>query len=239
LSQSNLSPRHIFSSNIRLSTSFSRDSRSTGAMYIQGYGALFLTKVDFLLSPPPEAPEQKETEEEDTDPLWTETKQEIYAPEEVGRGRSTGERPEEKYDAEKVEELKETLIKTLKHATNIRNLKPDESVILSVTGKAGQSANIIIEKIPETNKVLVMGEDKKPRIYAGGLPSNLAFSSPTVLTIRAKKSDIDDFAEDKLSFDQFSEKTQLFSYSYLGEPSRSFLTGGLYGERSSNRRIRR
>jgi len=204
-------------------------------MYIQGYGALFLTKVDFLLSPPPEAPEEKETEEEDTDPLWTQMRQEIYAPEEVGRGRSTGDRPEEKYDAEKVEELKETLIKTLKHAANIRNLKPDESVILTVIGKAGQPAASAIERLYE--------EDYSRYIISTSR-AGTGFSSPTVLTIRAKKADINAFAEGQLSFDQFTEKTQLLSYSYLGGnvggPSRSSSTdmyyGGRTGRSSRNRR---
>jgi len=238
LAESNLIPgRFTTGSRIRLSTPFSRDSRSTGAMYIQGYGALFLTKVDFLLSPPPEAPEEKETEEEDTDPLWKQMRQEIYAPEEVSRGRSTGERPEEKYDAEKVEELKETLIKTLKHAANIRNLNPDESVILTVIGKAGQPATSAIAGL--------YGEDYSRYIGSRRTRARTGFSSPTVLTIRAKKSDIDDFAEGKLSFDQFTEKTQLFSYSYLGEnmggPSRSFPTNVIYegrGSRSSRDRRR-
>jgi len=199
-------------------------------MYIQGYGALFLTKVDFLLSPPPEAPEEKETEEEDTDPLWKQMRQEIYAPEEVSRGRSTGERPEEKYDAEKVEELKETLIKTLKHAANIRNLKPDESVILTVTGKASQSGSFV-------TRVYKSGDSKYIATESAGAGSGSL--SPTVLTIRAKKSDIDAFAEGQLSFDQFHQKTQLISYPYLGGgltsgPSRSSWSGI-----GSSRRTRR
>lgn len=228
LEQSNLvSGRFTTGSNIILPMPFSWDSGFTGAMYIQGYGALFLTKVDFLLSPPPEAPEEKETEEEDIDPLWTETKQGLYAPEEVGRGRSTGERPEEKYDAEKVEELKETLIKSLKHAANIRNLKPDESVILTVTGKAGQSGQFV-------TGVYKSGDSKY--ITTGSAGAGSGSLSPTVLTIRAKKSDIDAFAEGELSFDQFNEKTQLLSYSYLSEnvggPSRSSSMDMYYGGRT-------
>ena len=232
LEQSNLvSGRFTTGSRIILPMPFSYDSRSTGAMYIQGYGALFLTKVDFLLSPPPEVPEEKETEEEDTDPLWTQMRQEIYAPEEANRRRRTGGRPEEKYDTEKVEELKETLIKTLKHAANIRNLKPEDSVILTVIGKAGQPAASAIGRF--------YGEDYSR--YIVSTRAGTDFSSPTVLTIRAKKSDIDAFAEGKLSFDQFTEKTQLFSYSYLGEkvgePSRSFPTNVIYeGRRSRSSR---
>ena len=52
---------------------FGRSSGAIEAIYLEGYGALFLMKVNALLSPPPEALEEKETEEEDTDPLWTQT----------------------------------------------------------------------------------------------------------------------------------------------------------------------
>ena len=230
LEQSNLvSGRLTYGSRIILPAPFSWGGSSTGAMYIQGYGTLFLTRVDFLLSPPPEAPEEKETEEEDTDPLWTQMRQEIYTPEEADRRRRTGERPEEKYDAEKVEELKETLIKSLKHAANIRNLKPDESVILTVTGKASQSG-------PFVTRVYKSGDSKYIATESAGAGSG--FSSPTVLTIRAKKSDIDAFAEGQLSFEKFTEKTQLLSYSYLGEnvggPSRSSPTDMYYGGRGSS-----
>lgn len=236
LAQSNLIPRQIFSSNIRLSTPFSRDSRSTGAMYVQGYGTLFLTKVDFLLSPPPEAQEEKKTEEEDTDPLWTEMRQEIYAPEEVRRSRSD-DRPEEKYDAEKVENLKTTLIKALKHAANIRGLKPDESVILTVTGKTGQPAMTLVTRV----RVNIDDYNSK-YITTEPAGAGLGSLSPTVVTIRAKKADIDAFAKGQYDFDQFRQRTQLLLYPFLGAsvggPSRSSPTDMIYGG-SSNRRIRR
>ena len=94
-----------FRSSLGLSMPFSRDSRSIKAMYVQGYGALFLTKADFPLSPPPQAQQEKETKEEDVDPIWEQMKREMYTPEEARRSR-TDDRPEEKYDAEKVENLK-------------------------------------------------------------------------------------------------------------------------------------
>ena len=237
LAQSNLIPRQIFSSNIRLSTPFSRDSRSTGAMYVQGYGTLFLTKVDFLLSPPPEAQKEKKIEEEDTDPLWTQMKQEMYEPEDVSRRRRTDDRPEEKYDAEKVENIKTTLIKALKHSANIRGLKPDESVILTVTGKTGQSATTFV------TRVRVNSDWHSKYITTEPAGAGSGSLSPTVLTIRAKKADIDAFAKGKLSFDQFRQRTQLLLYPFLGAsvvgPSRSSPTDMLYEQLgSSNRRIR-
>ena len=210
----------------------SRSSGAIEAIYLEDYGALFLMKVNLLLSPPPESLEEKKPEEEDTDPLWTQMRQEMYAPQDTRRRRT--DRPEEKYDAEKVADLKETLIKTLKHAANIRTLKPDESVILTVTGKASQSGPLAM------------------RMYSGGHNTYIATKpggagsgsfSPTVLTIRAKKADIDAFANGTLSFDQFSRKILLLSYSYLGEnigdrPSRSSGIGELGRRTSSRRRIR-
>jgi len=195
--------------------SFGRGNGATEAIYLEGYGALFLMKVNLLLSPQPEAQQEKETKEEDTDPLWTQMRQEMYAPEEA-RTRKTA-RSEEKYDAEKVEEMKETIIKTLKHAANIRALKPDELVILTIIGKAGRSAGVTIKAITRRGEYLIQDKDKRTTsiVQAPSL-SDIGFSSLTVLTIRAKKSDIDDFAKGKLDFDQFQKKIQMFTYSYLG-----------------------
>lgn len=159
-------------------------------------------------------------------------KQEMYEPEDVSRRRRTGERAEEKYDAEKVEKLKTTLIKTLKHAANIRGLKADESAVLTVTGKAGESARSDTRLYSRGDRELVITETDTG-----------TGSSSTVLVIRVKKSDIDAFADGTLSFDQFSQKTQLISYPSLGEnvsgSSRSTSTGLYGGRSSSNRRVRR
>ncbi|MHC4425484.1 MAG: hypothetical protein ACYSYV_05235 [Planctomycetota bacterium] len=175
LAQSYLIPGHFGyrsrnSNRIILTTGLSRDSGSTGAMYVQGYGSLFLTEVDFPLSPPPEAQKEKEAEGEDADPLWAQTKQEIYAPDQTNR-RKTDDSTEE-YDAEKVADLKRTLTSALKHAANVRGLKSDEWV-------------------------------------------NVTVVSSTVLTIRAKKSDIDAFSEGKLDFEEFRQKVVIVTYPYL------------------------
>jgi len=196
---------------------FGRDSGTTEAVYLEGYAALFLMKVNFPLSPTPETKEEKETEEEDTDPLWTQMRQEIYAPEEVSRRRRTDDRPEEKYDAEKVEELKETLIKTLKHAANIRGLKSDQSVILTVIGGRSQSDAMTDTRLYRTRTS--RGSSSMGRSTGRRAPGTETGSFlPTVLTICAKKSDIDAFAKGELSFDQFREKTRIFtSYAKVGK----------------------
>jgi hypothetical protein len=42
--------------------------------------------------------------------------------------------------------------------------------------------------------------------------STTASSPSTVLTIRAKKSDVDDFAEGALGFEQFQDKVKILTY---------------------------
>ena len=178
------------------------------SMYLQGYGALFLMKVDFPLSPPPQAEQkqEEETKKEETDPVWQQMRSEMYEPQEAGRHKA--KEPQAEYDAEKVENLKTTLVRALKHAANIRSLKQDESVILAVAG-SGESGG-------ETAMVTTRGTivvDGHPRIVQQGTAPR---SSQTVFVIRAKKSDIDSFAKDALDYEQFRQRTQLFSSPCLG-----------------------
>jgi len=214
---------------------FSDDERTTRAIYVQGYGALFLLKVDFPLSPTPEKIEEEKTEEE-IDSVWSQTKREIYTPEEPSK-RQRG-RSEEKYDAKKVESLKTTLTEAMKHAANIRSLKPDEAVILTVRG---YEPAVAVRTFPSGGA----GPDTGVAYGGGGMGGygygvgvyggmgayggdvrithrpkveidKMGFFSPTVLIIRAKKSDIDAFSKDKLNLDQFRQKVQTLTYPYLG-----------------------
>jgi hypothetical protein len=193
------------------------------SMYLQGYGALFMLKVDFPLSPSPDMQqEQQETEkQEQSDSVWQQTVQEMYNPEKVNRMRRSEEQ-QVKYDPGKVENLKTTLIKTLKHATNIRLLKPDESVILTVTGSGEATGTKIISATVAGNNRQVIVQEKNAngktsmRIVNGNSLDNIGLSSPTVLVIRSKKSDIDTFAKGELDFDKFRASVQMFSYPYLG-----------------------
>ncbi len=206
-------------------------SNRAGRMYLQGYGALFLMNVDFPLSAPPEAEKQQEEqpEKENVDQLWKETRRELYEPQERHRPGRGVEDQEVKYDAEKVEKLKTTLIESLKHAANIRILKPDESVILSITGIGISSDEIIsMVAIPGTDQILVSqksGAKKITKLYNGSVSDEFKLSSPTVLVIRAKKSDIDSFAKGDLNSDSFRQRVQILEYPLLGENVAGTSTG--------------
>jgi len=180
---------------------FSGGSQETEAIYLQGFGTLFLVKVSFPLAPPLEVKEEEA--EEDVDPVWARTRQEIYMPETDEMVLSRMEDyTEEEYNAEKVEDLKTTLIEALKHAANIRNLGPDDLVTIVVSG-AQPGIAVRHKQLSSRSELLKMQ-----------LPwrSDMASSAPTFLTIRAKKSDIDAFSKDDLDYDQFRQKTQVYAY---------------------------
>jgi len=194
------------------------------SMYLQGCGALFLMKVDFPLSPLPEVKEEKQAEKkQESDPVWEQARRDLYEPQEVARERQ--KEPEVKYDAEKVETLKATLINTLKHAANIRNLKSDESVILTVTG-SGRSSGAYIGAVHRRSASLApkqqglateKGSDgtAPTRVVAAPSSDQTTYFSPTALVIRAKKADIDESAKGTIDAEQFRQRVQVLACPYL------------------------
>lgn len=180
----------------------SGNSQATEAIYFEGFGTLFLVKVKFPLAPPLEVQEEKA--EEDVDPVWTQTKQEIYMPDSARRFASRiGDHLTEDYNNEKVEDLKRTLIEALKHAANIRNLEPDDLVTVVVSGS---EPGIAVRRILVSSRSESVTRQRPPWL------SEMTSSAPTFLTILAKKSDIDAFSKDELNYDQFRQRTQIFTY---------------------------
>jgi hypothetical protein len=173
---------------------FSKDSYTTRAMYVEGFGSLFLIDVDFPLSPPPQIEAAKP--EDGTDQLWERTKDDIYHPAD-GRRRKK-EEPKEQYDAEKIDDLQRTLIKALKHAANIRGLKAEESVTIMVRGS-------------DITVPLTKNESPLAAEYRR-MTGELTAVQPTFFTIRAKKTDIDTFAKNNLNYDQFRQRVQTLAY---------------------------
>ena len=195
------------SSRDTLITLLGRGGGAIQGMYLQGYGALFLMKVDFPLSAPPQTPQKEETDDQGkTDEVWEQMRQQIYEPQRAARNKTAAE--SERYDPQKVENLRTTLVKSLKHSANIRNLRPDESVVITITG----SGDFAGEAMITTRRTIVVdgrrGIIQEPASDAAGLP--------TIIVIRAKKADIDGFAKGDLDLDQFRQRVQMLSYPLLG-----------------------
>ncbi len=227
---------------------FGRDNRQTEAVYIQGYGVVFMMEVEYTFTPAQQSQEQtKDETAEDIDPTWQQTRERIFTP---GAGRIGRDGSLREYSGQMVNELKTELIKTLKHATNIRNLMPDEWIILSVTGTGQQSGGMMMggwevygrsstrSRTRSSTRAggyggggmgggmsMGMGGGMASGMgsYGGGMGgemydgsmsrySETRVSAVTVLTIRAKKSNVDAFSKDELSFEQFRQKVQILTY---------------------------
>ena len=225
-------------------------------IYLEGYGALFLMDVDFPLLPLPQA-EEKEIEEEDIDQVWQQAKREVYQSPSDRHFKIDSDDEQEAYDAAKVEALKSKLIRNLKHAANIRNLKSAEWIVVAVTGSGGQTSGVQInvgggmstESFGRGGRAGGAGArggrggraggagvrggrggraGGRGRFgggggfgggdsgggFGGGFTEGLSTrsTSATVLTVRAKKSDVDDFAKGKLDFEKFQKRVQMLTY---------------------------
>ncbi|MFC1793891.1 hypothetical protein ACFL3Q_09925, partial [Planctomycetota bacterium] len=143
-------------------------------------------------------------------------------------------------------------IKALKHAANIRSLKPDESVILTVTGSSKATGTTITSTMFSGGNQILLQErttDGKmmTKVVTGSALDDIG-SSPAILVIRTKKSDIDAFAKGDLDFDQFRQRVQLLTCPLLGgaaergDPYNPYgwpRSTGSYGSRSSGSSNRR
>ncbi len=221
---------------------FGDSKRATEALYLQGYGAIFMLKADFPLTPPASQDQAEPPKTEPADPVWQRARDRLYAPQNAGAYRPSGvssEAQEKSFD-----QLKEDLVKTLKHAANIRNLDPNEWIILTVTGRSGGSfsggfgggmyGNMGmmggyggagsgggmyggmmggygggtvggVTGGPRSSMSRTRGPGRTPRTQADS-------ASATVLTIQARKADVDALAGGSLSFEQFQEKVKIFTY---------------------------
>ena len=244
---------------------FGRDNRSTEAIYIQGYGALFLMEVNFAFSPPSKSEVQKAEETaENVDPTWQRARERIFSPRtpRPGMPSFSGQGP----GVVEFDQIKKELIETLKHAANIRNLTPDEWIIVTVIGQGWQPGEFYEDyyrsatprsgtsspRQPSSNKeggmmggMGGMGGMMGGGMYGGmggygggmggygggsygyggmggfggGMMSGgmagygeMSLPSTTVLTIRAKKSDIGDFARGELDLEHFQQTVEIFTY---------------------------
>ncbi len=201
---------------------FAPGSSPIRSLYLEGYGALFLASVNFPLLPPPDKPEPS-NEKSDTDSTWEETKRELYGQRDFNSGAwdqyqkafkaATDIGSRQEYDEKKVEDLKDGLLQALRNASNIRNLKSDETITVCVfgganpgPGKAKTAAKSAPDAPDEDGDAIVTLD----RVWHrdGGVPAR-----GTILTIRVKKSDADDFAKDKLSLEDFRQKASVTAYA--------------------------
>jgi hypothetical protein len=186
------------------------------SLYLDGYGALFMLHVGFPFLAPPQSEGQQEKPEANTE--WEDAKQELYGQRGVGRALNAASEP---YDEERVNRLREGLLESLKNATNIRGLKPDDSITVCVFGgpSSGQpKAKAYVKRNTGS------GEARSEVLESGRVGSPMR---QTIMTIGVKKSDADAFAKGTMTLEAFRKRAHVVSYA--GSPETGMPFGGMGG----------
>jgi hypothetical protein len=185
---------------------FGTEASGSQGLYLAGYGALFFLEAGFPLRPPPQAAEQTQSQEEEpaTDPLWSQTVEELQGVSAQSSGPAAALQP---YDAQKVENLKAALVKSLRHAANLRLTSTQDFITLVV--------------VPRDNSLTVSCDAPGATWYAGTSTNGVEWrykqaagggtraEGASMLILRVRKAQADAFAKGQLTPDQFTEKVQV------------------------------
>jgi hypothetical protein len=194
---------------------YTSGGRSVRALYLEGFGPLFMVKVNFPVHGA--STTEAKTVEKPDDSEWEDARRRVYGASQdtAWVGSSSGV----PYEAARVDALKKNLVHALKNASNMKGVKADEFVNVTVFGSPSTA-------IPESdwpaNNTSNRFEKRNP---AAAVRTAL---QGTVLTLRAKKSDVDAAAKGSLDDDAFGKKVAVTTY-----------TGNGYGLTSVNSWIRK
>jgi len=106
--------------------------QSGEALYLEGYGVVFVMTVDFPLSFPSEQASEGEPERE-VDPVWQRARQKLRSPSikyRYGAGRRSAAA-----EGISLEEFQKELVEALRHAANVRHIASSDRIILTVIGQ--------------------------------------------------------------------------------------------------------
>jgi hypothetical protein len=139
------------------------DERRTEAFYLQGYGAMFVLEVEFSLSSPSQPRGGAEEGQEPVgDPVWRRARERLYAP--PGATSTVQSGSSARPDSFSLDQFTEDLVRTLRHAANIRHLPDDEWVIVTILG-GGEPGSL---RGPASPYGRFRGTDPYGSSYGGG-----------------------------------------------------------------------
>jgi hypothetical protein len=232
-------PRMIQGAFVNFGDFFGDRDRALEAFYLQGCAAVFVLEMDSPFAFAPVPPGADAAGKEAVDPVWQRARERLSAPQNPALRDPRGLPGEtEKMD---FQQFKEDLLKTLRHAANLRNVQPDESILVTIiahdesgwpapasVGGAYGGGGLSFEGSsysgagssfgPGGGSTYADSRTRSSGSTAGrgrpaAVPPGPAPAAPgTVLTIQAKKADINAFAQGGLSFEQFQQRVKTFTY---------------------------
>ena len=185
--------------------------RDLDAMQLDGFGAVFLLDVDYPLVAPPDPAAKPDAPKAAADTTWEKARRELSGAgdEDHDADADDDEAPRRSgppYDAERVAKLRQRLTECLKHAANLRALTPAQSVVVIVTGRAPAADRAGGRTIYNMDPKLAARYGLMPKAEADAAGGRGATS---VMTLRVKKTAVDDFAAGKLTAEQFAREVNV------------------------------
>jgi hypothetical protein len=219
---------------------YTAGGRNTRGLYLDGFGALFMLKVNIPLLAPA-GPKQAEAAPPN-DSEWESARREVLGVENttdmITVAGTPGDPP---FDQEQLDALKRALVDALKNAGNIRHLKADDFISVAVFGQPTTQVTTVEyrlnddysgEKVapPKTSSTTSSKGNKSGKHTstsnsnnnAGTMNTNqartakLAAMKGTVLTLRVKKSDVSALGAGQLNADDFARRVTANSYPGSG-----------------------
>lgn len=192
--------------------------RDLDAMYLDGFGALFLLDVGFPLVPPAEASEEKSGNPVDAE--WEEARREVR--EARGLGGIIGawvpgheEIQGGRYQEARVEKLKRSLIQALRHAANLEGVAGNETIAVTVFGPAALEAGGGVAESggrrggARSSQQTVVVRDSNLRVLTEDHRGGGVGATGSMLTLRVKKSEADALAKGQLGEEEFAKRVQV------------------------------
>jgi hypothetical protein len=207
--------------------SLGQGNRGARNLYIDGHGAIFILNANIPLGgPSPKQPAEEKKESPNS--AWESARNEVFGDEDGEPRKGRRERIGPAFDPARLDALKKSVIDSLKNASNIRGLKDNEMVTVVFQGAGGPGAWISAGgggggSGGGAGGGAGSGNFRLERNNKPGKMDIFAFAGPdqrrgprNLLTLRAKKSDIDAFSKGKLDEDEFRKKVTVSSYKSSG-----------------------
>jgi hypothetical protein len=191
---------------------YTSGGKSVRALYLENFGPLFMVKVNFPVHAPAVAEAKPAEEPDDTE--WKRAQRSVLGfPED---GRWTGVSGGVPYEAERVEALKKQLVAALKNASNMKGVKPEEYLTVTVFGSpAAVNTEATRERRSSSNRNGAQTGTRLAAVVEGNkvIQIESGRSHGTVLTLRLKKADIDAAGKDA---DALAKKAIVNTYAGNG-----------------------
>ena len=233
-------PRMIRGAFVNFGDFFGDRDRALEAFYLQGSAAVFVLEMDSPFTFAPVPPGLGAAEKEAVDPVWQRARERLSSPQNPALRDPRGLPGEtERMD---FQQFKDDLLQTLRHAANLRNVEPNEYVIVTIiaheesgawpapasVGGAYGGGGLSFEGSSYSGAGSSFGPgggstyaDSRTRSSGSTAgrgrptavpPGPAPAAAGTVLTFQVKKVEIDAFAKGILNFKQFQQWVKTFTY---------------------------